>query len=64
MAHLGHPVAGDLVYGPKKGITSLGGQCLHAKTIAFNPPLTGERMRFDSPLPDYFTQFVHSLRPL
>ena len=64
MAHLGHPVAGDLVYGPKKGITSLGGQCLHAKTIAFNHPLTGERMRFDSPLPDYFTQFLHSLRPL
>ena len=64
MAHLGHPVAGDLVYGPKKGITSLGGQCLHAKTIAFNHPLTGERMQFDSPLPDYFTQFLHSLRPL
>lgn len=64
MAYLGHPVAGDPVYGPKKVIKSLEGQCLHAKSIAFNHPVTGERMRFDSELPSYFTDFLRTLRPL
>ncbi len=58
MAALGHPVAGDDVYGPKKVIKSLGGQCLHAKTIGFVHPRTGEYLEFDSPLPPYFTQFL------
>ena len=64
MAYLGHPVAGDPVYGPKKVIKSLEGQCLHAKSIAFDHPVTGERMRFDSELPAYFTDFLRTLRPL
>lgn len=58
MAYIGHPVAGDAVYGPKKVIASLGGQCLHAKTLAFVHPRTGERMEFTSELPAYFTEFV------
>lgn len=58
MAYIGHPVAGDPVYGPKKVIAALGGQCLHAKTLGFLHPLTGEELRFDSPLPDYFTGFL------
>ena len=62
MAYLGHPVAGDLVYGPKKGITALNGQCLHAKEIAFFHPRTGERMTFSSPLPPYFSDFLQTLR--
>ena len=62
MAYLGHPVAGDLVYGPKKGITALNGQCLHAKEIAFNHPRTGERMVFTSLLPPYFSDFLGILR--
>lgn len=61
MAHIGHPVAGDAVYGPKKCITSLCGQCLHAKTIGFIHPKTGEQMLFDSELPAYFTEFLASL---
>ena len=64
MAYLGHPVAGDPVYGPRRVISSLGGQCLHAKAIAFDHPVTGERMQFDSPLPGYFTDFIRTLRPL
>ena len=61
MAYLGHPVAGDPVYGPKKVITSLGGQCLHARTIGFIHPRTGEYLEFTSDLPDYFTKFLKSL---
>ena len=63
MAHIGHPVAGDPVYGPKKVITSLGGQCLHAGLIGFIHPRTGEYMEFEAPLPKYFTDFVQTLRP-
>ena len=58
MAWLGHPVAGDPVYGPKKVIASLGGQCLHAGKIGFEHPRTGEWMEFESPLPPYFTKFL------
>lgn len=61
MAYIGHPVAGDPVYGPKKVITSLHGQCLHARTIGFVHPRTGEYLEFTSPLPDYFERFLRSL---
>ena len=61
MAYLGHPVAGDDVYGPKKVITKLGGQCLHAKKIGFIHPKTNEYMEFDSQLPEYFAKFLKEL---
>ena len=61
MAYIGHPVAGDPVYGPRKVISSLEGQCLHAKTISFLHPKTGELLSFDSPLPGYFTRFLSTL---
>ena len=63
MAYIGHPVAGDPVYGPKKVITSLGGQCLHAGLIGFVHPRTGQYMEFEVPLPPYFTDFLKTLRP-
>ena len=62
MASIQHPVAGDPVYGPHNCITSLHGQCLHAKTLGFVHPITGEQLRFDSELPDYFTHFLATLR--
>lgn len=62
MAYLGHPVAGDDVYGPKKVITKLDGQCLHAKKIGFVHPSAKEWMEFDSDLPDYFEAFLKTLR--
>lgn len=61
MAYIGHPVAGDEVYGPKKVIKELGGQCLHAKKIGFIHPRTGEYMEFSSRLPDYFLNFLQRL---
>lgn len=61
MAYMGHPVAGDDVYGPKKVIKELEGQCLHAKKIGFIHP-NGEYMEFESSLPDYFEQFLERIR--
>lgn len=62
MASLGHPVAGDDVYGPSKVITKLGGQCLHARKIGFIHPATREYMEFTSELPQYFTKFLNECR--
>lgn len=64
MASLGHPVAGDPVYGPKKVIASLRGQCLHAGLIGFVHPRTGEYLEFSAPLPAYFTEFLNRLQQL
>ncbi|MDL2293450.1 RluA family pseudouridine synthase [Ruminococcaceae bacterium OttesenSCG-928-D13] len=61
MAEIGHPLAGDEVYGPRKVIKRLNGQCLHAGMLGFTHPQTGERVRFESPLPPYFTAFVAGL---
>lgn len=62
MAYIGHPVAGDEVYGRGSGKTGLCGQCLHAGMIRFIHPATGEDMSFSCPLPDYFTEFERKLR--
>lgn len=61
MAYLGHPVAGDAAYGPRKVITRLNGQCLHAKHIGFVHPVTNEYLEFESDLPEYFTSFLNYL---
>lgn len=61
MAYIGHPLAGDEVYGPKKVITELNGQCLHAGELGFVHPRTKEYMEFTAPLPEYFTNFLKKL---
>ncbi len=61
MSSIGHPVAGDDVYGPKKIITSLCGQCLHARKIGFIHPKTNEYMEFSSDLPEYFVKFLKEI---
>ncbi len=62
LSSIGHPVAGDPVYGPKKVIESLHGQCLHARVIGFVHPKTGEYLEFNSDLPEYFRSFLRKLR--
>lgn len=62
MAHIGHPLAGDPLYGPRHVISSLGGQCLQAVTLGFVHPATGEQMLFTSELPFYFTDFINKNR--
>ena len=59
MSYLGHPVAGDLVYGRAGAkYKQLGGQCLHAKKIGFIHPKTNEYLEFESELPMYFKSFL------
>ena len=62
MAHLGHPLLGDRVYGSPKGYPGLAGQCLHAKELSFVHPATGERVTVKSELPPYFTTILEKLR--
>ncbi len=62
MAHLGHPVAGDLVYGHDKKSAELNGQCLHAIKIGFIHPIKNEYMEFSSDLPDYFKSFIDKIK--
>lgn len=60
MSYIGHPLAGDDVYGPKKVIKELEGQCLHAKKLGFVHP-NGKEMEFESDLPAYFNKFLSKL---
>lgn len=62
MAYLGHPVAGDDVYG--KPLNDFTGQCLHAKKIGFIHPVTGEYLEFESNLPEYFLNFLEKLKKI
>ncbi len=64
MAYLGHPVAGDTVYGPKKAVPGLEGQCLHARVIGFRHPRDGRYLEITSTLPAYFTEFLNRLKPV
>ncbi|WP_297243262.1 RluA family pseudouridine synthase [uncultured Flavonifractor sp.] len=54
MAHTGHPLLGDVVYGSKKPWPGLAGQCLHARRLSFVHPRTGERLTLECPLPSWF----------
>ena len=62
MAHIGHPLLGDEVYGksPEKGLT---GQCLHARELKFVHPRTLESIHLTTELPEYFTQVLERLGP-
>ncbi len=62
MSYIGHPVAGDGVYGPKKVIEYLNGQCLHAGLIGFRHPRTGKYIEIESELPEYFTDFLRRIK--
>ncbi len=63
MASLGHPVAGDPLYGGKCPLP-LTSQCLHAREIRFRHPVTGEDMTFACPLPPEFQGVLEKLRSL
>ena len=61
MAHIGHPLLGDPVYGPKRPFPGLTGQCLHAAQLTFTHPSTGERLTVEAPLPDWFQNTLNRL---
>lgn len=60
LKYIGHPVAGDPLYGPKKTLKG-NGQFLHAKTLGFDHPRTGEAMVFDVPVPPIFQRTLENL---
>jgi 23S rRNA pseudouridine1911/1915/1917 synthase len=75
LAHIGHPLLGDSVYGAgfktkasqlsdgaRLALEALGRQALHAATLGFEHPITGEALSFASPPPDDFTRLVKALR--
>ena len=62
MAYLGHPLLGDVVYGAKKPVPGLQGQCLHAVGLRFLHPRTGEAVELSCPLPEEFDRQLEKLR--
>jgi len=61
MAHIGHPLLGDMVYGRKKAEKGLEGQCLHARELKFIHPRTEEKVQLYTELPEYFTEVLSKL---
>lgn len=59
MAEIGHPVVGDYVYSNGKNEFNVVGQCLHAKRLEFEHPITGIHMELEVPLPKYFLNIVN-----
>lgn len=62
MNYIGHPVAGDPLYGPNKTLTPNKGQFLHAETLGFDHPTTGEFMEFQVDAPEIFNEQLEKLR--
>lgn len=62
MASIGHPLLGDEVYGPGKSPYTLEGQCLHAMTLGFVHPRTGEYVECTAPLPPYFDHLLKTMK--
>ncbi len=61
LASIGHPLLGDTVYGAKKPVPGLAGQCLHARKLCFLHPATGRAVELECPLPDWFEQILEKL---
>ncbi|MCQ2025758.1 RluA family pseudouridine synthase [Clostridium butyricum] len=62
MASIGFPLVGDPLYGFKRQKFKLEGQVLHARTLGFIHPRTGEYMEFTSELPQYFCDLINKLK--
>ena len=62
MAHIGHPILGDTVYGNKKPVPGLQGQCLHAVGLRFHHPRTGEMVELFCGLPEEFQTQLQKCR--
>ena len=62
MAYIGHPILGDTVYGAKREVPGLTGQCLHAVGLRFLHPRTHEVVELSCPLPEEFTRMLQKIR--
>ncbi len=61
LASLGHPLLGDTVYGSKKPVPGLAGQCLHARRLRFVHPSSGELVELECPLPQWFEEILRKI---
>jgi len=62
MASIGHPLAGDPVYGGnRKGLPGLNGQCLHARKLKFIHPTTKKLVEVECPLPGWFERVLRQI---
>ena len=61
LASIGHPLLGDTVYGAKKPVPGLAGQCLHARRLRFVHPASGETVELECPLPDWFQEILRKI---
>ena len=64
MAHIGHPILGDMVYGHKKPELGQDSQCLHAGALCFRHPRDGRPVMVFAPLPEYFTEVLAKLEKM
>ena len=64
MAHIGHPILGDTVYGHKKPELGQDSQCLHAGQLCFRHPRDGRPVLVFAPLPDYFEKVIEKLEKM
>jgi 23S rRNA pseudouridine1911/1915/1917 synthase len=64
MAHIGHPILGDTVYGRKKPELGQSSQVLHAGALCFRHPRDERPVMVFAPLPEYFTQVLDKLQKL
>ncbi len=64
LSYIDHPIIGDAVYGRKKQRFKTHGQVLHAFRLQFEHPITGEKMQFETDVPDYIQKLVEELRNL
>ena len=61
LAEIGHPIVGDMVYSNGKNEFGVEGQMLHAKSLDFKHPITGEKMHLEADLPNYFKEVLNKL---
>lgn len=61
LSHIGFPVIGDYIYSNGKNEFGVVGQCLHAKELEFKHPISGDEMKLQAPLPEYFEDILKSL---
>ena len=61
LSQIGYPIVGDEVYSNGKNEWNIKGQCLHAKSLEFTHPITGEKMYLEARLPEYFENMLEDL---
>ena len=62
LSHIGYPIVGDYTYSNGKNEFGVVGQCLHAKSLEFKHPITGEEIKLEAHIPEYFEEVLNKLK--